>query len=266
MCDPGTFSDEVGQVACKPCPEMDGRQGVTRSRGARALEQCHERCSAGRYFDENSGLCRPCGHGFYQSIEGSFICQRCERGLTTGTKEAVSAEECREECESGLQLSAGGGCEICQRGTFRTKGIHAACIQCPQDRTTAGPGASSPEECALPICLAGTYLSENNGKYECISCARGFYQPEAMQTKCLKCEESTSTKGIGSTSEDECTNPCQVHGEQVLCDANADCLYLAEEDDYVCECKDGFNKTSTGKCTGEYYVVFVLNILYCVFF
>ncbi|XP_018013808.1 sushi, von Willebrand factor type A, EGF and pentraxin domain-containing protein 1 isoform X2 [Hyalella azteca] len=248
MCEAGSFSNEVGQVACKPCPEVNGRQGVTRSRGSRSLDQCHERCSAGRYYDEKSGLCRPCGYGFYQPDEGSFMCQRCDRGLTTGTKEAVSADECREECESGLQLSVGGGCEVCPRGTFRTKGVHAACIQCPQDRTTNNPGASSPEECALPICLAGTFLSETDNIYKCIPCPRGTFQPEAMQTSCIKCTESTSTKGTGSTSPEECTNPCQVHGEQVLCDANADCLYLAEQDDYICECKDGFNKTESGEC------------------
>ena len=251
LCPQGTFSDEVGQIECKPCPEMDGRPGVTRSRGSRFLEQCHERCSAGRYFDEKTSICRPCGYGFFQPQDGSFSCMRCERGLTTGTNEAVTAEECREECESGLQLSPGGGCEVCQRGTFRTKGVHASCIQCPRDRTTTGPGAASPEECVLPICLAGSYLSEENSEYECVQCPRGTYQPETMQTSCITCDESTSTKDIGSTSAEDCTNPCQVHGEQVLCDANADCLYLFDKDDYICECKDGFNKTENGQCLGK---------------
>jgi ribosomal protein L37E len=51
-----------------------------------------ERCPAGKYYDEDAGLCRSCGHGFFQPNEGSFQCFLCGLGKTTRTTEAVSAE------------------------------------------------------------------------------------------------------------------------------------------------------------------------------
>ncbi|XP_042883171.1 sushi, von Willebrand factor type A, EGF and pentraxin domain-containing protein 1-like isoform X2 [Penaeus japonicus] len=250
-CDLGTYQNEMGQVACKACPQRAGRQGVTKIPGSRSAEDCQERCAAGRYFDEQMGVCRSCGYGYFQPDEGKFSCKRCDRGLTTRTKEAVSSSECREECESGLQLGATGPCEPCPRGTYRTKGIHSSCIRCPADRTTQGPGASSLEECSLPICIAGTFLSNS----ECLPCPKGYYQPEALQTVCLSCPQDTSTRDVGATSEDECSNPCEVHGEQMLCDSNALCLFISETSDFECRCKPGFNGT------GEYCVDNCLN--YC---
>lgn len=51
-----------------------------------------ERCLAGKYFDHEAGLCRSCGHGFYQPNEGSFSCLLCGLGKTTRTTEGVSQE------------------------------------------------------------------------------------------------------------------------------------------------------------------------------
>lgn len=250
-CELGSYQNEIGQVACKPCPQIAGRGGVTKNTGARSVGECQERCAAGRYFDEEIGVCRSCGYGYYQPEEGKFACTRCARGLTTRTREAVSSSECREECESGLQLGKTGPCEPCQRGTYRTKGIHAACVPCPQDRTTLGPGASTVEECSLPTCTAGTFLSSLNGVHECLKCPKGTYQPEALQTSCIDCPQDTSTRDVGATSLEECSNPCEVHGEKMLCDPNALCLFIADTNDFECQCKPGFN--GTGKyCSGEY--------------
>lgn len=51
-----------------------------------------ERCPAGKYLDPEAGLCRSCGHGFYQPNEGSFSCMLCGLGKTTRTTEAVAQE------------------------------------------------------------------------------------------------------------------------------------------------------------------------------
>ncbi|XP_064091137.1 sushi, von Willebrand factor type A, EGF and pentraxin domain-containing protein 1-like isoform X2 [Macrobrachium nipponense] len=242
-CDSGTYQNELGQVTCKPCPDIAGRQGVTKTTGARSVEECQERCAAGRYFDEDLGVCRSCGYGYYQPMEGKFSCKRCERGLTTRTNDAVSASECREECESGQQLGTTGPCEPCPRGTYRTKGIHASCVRCPESRTTLQSGAASIEECSLKICIAGTFLSNLNSVYECLPCPKGTYQPEGEQTSCIDCPQDTSTADVGSTSMNDCSNPCEVHGEKMHCDPNALCLFITESNDFDCQCKPGFNGT-----------------------
>lgn len=145
-----------------------------------------------------------------------------------------------------MQLALDGKCEPCPRGTYRMQGIQAACIACPLGRTTPKVGASSNEECSLPVCTPGTYL--NGTLNSCIPCKKGWYQPESQQTTCIACPPNTSTKGTAATSKAECTNPCEMNGPEMHCDSNAYCLLIPETSDFKCECKPGFN--GTGKfCT-----------------
>lgn len=54
-----------------------------------------------------------------------------------------------------MQLATEGECEPCPRGTFRTQGVEPTCQICPVGRTTPKTGATTIEECSLPICLPG---------------------------------------------------------------------------------------------------------------
>lgn len=60
-----------------------------------------------------------------------------------------------------MHLGVEGECEPCPRGTYRTQGVEPACQQCPAGRTTKQSGASSIEECSLPICVPGKDTSIN---------------------------------------------------------------------------------------------------------
>lgn len=91
-CAVGSYQSESGQLQCSVCPAIAGRQGVTVSTGARSASQCKEKCPVGKYYDDEAGLCRSCGYGFYQPSEGSFKCLLCGLGKTTRTTEAVSRE------------------------------------------------------------------------------------------------------------------------------------------------------------------------------
>lgn len=149
-------------------------------------------------MDPETGLCRPCGYGFFQSNEGSFSCELCGLGQTTRTAEATSREECRDECVSGMQLGADGRCEPCPRGTYRAQGVQPACQSCPLGRTTPKVGASAVEECSLPVCAPGSYL---NGTINmCVECKKGFYQSESQQTSCIACPPNHSTKTTAAVS------------------------------------------------------------------
>lgn len=158
-----------------------------------------ERCPAGKYLDTDTGLCQPCGYGFYQSNEGSFSCEICGLGQTTRIPEATSKSECRDECKSGMQLGVDGKCEACPRGSYRTQGVQPACAACPIGRTTPKAGASSIEECSLPVCAPGTYL--NGTVNVCVECGKGFYQPEQQQTFCVPCPPNHSTKTNAAVSQ-----------------------------------------------------------------
>ncbi|KAH1029276.1 uncharacterized protein LOC109533262 isoform X1 [Dendroctonus ponderosae] len=250
-CPQGSYQSESGQSQCMECPVIAGRPGVTVSSGARSAADCKERCPAGKFYDHEAGLCRSCGHGFYQPEEGAFGCQICGLGKTTRTNEAVSVKECRDECANGQQLAQDGRCEPCPRGTYRSQGVQAACVGCPIGRTTPKSGAITIEECSLPVCSAGSYL--NGTLNSCIPCKRGFYQPESQQTTCISCPPNTSTKGPAAKSKSECTNPCEMNGQEMHCDPNAYCLLIPETSDFKCECKPGFNGTGkecTDSCDG----------------
>ena len=86
-CPPGTYFDEAEQVctkcargfynpdfaqrACTKCPSINGAvDGVTETEGATSASDCKERCGAGTYYDQVTGLCRHCGFGRYQPEEG----------------------------------------------------------------------------------------------------------------------------------------------------------------------------------------------------
>ncbi|XP_045468348.1 sushi, von Willebrand factor type A, EGF and pentraxin domain-containing protein 1 isoform X2 [Harmonia axyridis] len=238
-CPQGTYQSETGQMQCTQCPVIAGRPGVTVGIGARSASDCKERCPAGKFYDHEAGLCRSCGHGFYQPNEGSFSCDICGLGKTTRTTEAVSAKECRDECEGGKQLGADGKCELCPKGSYRSHGIQAACQACPLGRTTPKTGATTIEECSIPVCSPGSYL--NSTLNNCIECRKGFYQPEPQQTSCISCPPNTSTDGPGTSSREECTNPCVSGKPPMNCDKNAFCLLVGDE--FKCECKQGFNGT-----------------------
>lgn len=197
-CPVGSYQSESGQLKCSSCPVIAGRPSVTVGPGARSAADCKERCPAGKYYDDLAGLCRSCGHGFYQPNEGSFSCLLCGLGKTTRTAEAVSREECRDECGSGQQLAVEGKCEPCPRGSYRTQGVQAACQACPVGRTTPNMGSAAIEECSLPVCEPGTYL--NGTLNECMECKKGTYQSEPQQTFCIPCPPNTSTKGTAAVS------------------------------------------------------------------
>lgn len=60
----------------------------------------------------------------------------------------------------GEQLGGDGGCEACPQGTWRANGAGAACAPCPPGTTTPQEGASTPDQCSLPVCKPGK-LSNN---------------------------------------------------------------------------------------------------------
>lgn len=58
---------------------------------------------------------------------------------------------------TGEQLGSDGGCEACPRGTWRATSVSAACVSCPPGTTTPQGGASSADQCSLPVCKPGKY-------------------------------------------------------------------------------------------------------------
>jgi len=237
-CPLGQYNSEDAQLQCTDCPVFQGLPGVTQTPGSTKESDCKKSCPAGRYFDVITGLCRTCGHGRYQSEPGQFSCIMCPVGFTTRTKEAITPDECRAECNDGQQLDLDGNCVSCPQGTYRRKGIQLACMECPIGYTTAKVGSTEASACSLPICTPGNYL--NATLNSCTPCPRGYYQDESQQTECIECPPDTSTKNEGADDPTLCTNRCKVPGGEQLCDKNADCLFHPGNNSLSCRCKLGY--------------------------
>lgn len=245
-CPISSYQEENRATQCKLCPSINSKLGVTATTGARSADQCKERCSAGKYYDDFAGLCRPCGYGYYQPIEGSFACVACGPGLTTRSMEPTSKHECRPECEPGQQLSSLGSCEPCPQGYFRPRG-RPSCELCPAGYTTETAGSIERRQCNLILCSAGQYLNVTNDR--CQECPKGYYQPNQQRdTQCISCPSDTTTDLEGSTHLDNCTNPCFINGQAQMCQANSYCVFSKETQNYTCECKPKYRMDDNEQC------------------
>ncbi|KHJ83888.1 GCC2 and GCC3, partial [Oesophagostomum dentatum] len=127
LCSEGEYQPLAGRTECFKCPEGQ----ITAGEGAINENECKESCPAGNYFDLALSKCAPCGYGFFQPRPGAFECAACDVGKTTMSETAVSEEECRDECPDGEHLSSSGSCQPCPAGSYRTRGEHKQCVQCP---------------------------------------------------------------------------------------------------------------------------------------
>lgn len=245
-CPVSTYQDENRATQCKQCPAINSKPGVTSATGARSADQCKERCRPGKYYDDQAGLCRACGHGYYQPSEGAFACIACGPGLTTRSMEPVSKHECRPECEPGQQLNSLGSCEPCAPGYFRQRG-RPSCEQCPAGYTTETAGSTERRQCNLLLCPAGHYLNVTLDR--CQECPRGSYQPnQQRETQCISCSPDTTTDHEGATSQDNCTNPCFINGQAQMCQPNSYCVFSRETQNYTCECKPKYRMDEQEQC------------------
>lgn len=78
-------------------------------------------------------------------------------------------------------------------------------------------------------CPAGSYLK--NGGKECAQCPYGTYQDETGKTTCKACPSGTTTKYVGSTSQDTC----------VQCPGDLNCTHgcYYRDGNAYCKCKGG---------------------------
>ncbi|PAV81132.1 hypothetical protein WR25_22379 isoform C [Diploscapter pachys] len=154
LCAEGDYQPLTGRTECFKCPTGQ----ITPGKGAIYEQECKPNCPPGHQLDAATSTCVPCGFGFYQPSGGSFTCIACGVGKTTLTDKATSEQECRDECPDGEQLSHAGICQACPVGSYRTRGEHKQCIECPIGTTTEGKSSTRREQCNTPRCNPGQFL------------------------------------------------------------------------------------------------------------
>lgn len=93
-------------------------------------------------------------------------------------------------------------CRDCAQGTYQDLQGAESCKPCPIGTHTRHNGSSSMTNC-IPVCGPGTF--SRDGLVPCAKCQFGTYQPDTSQTACLACSASQTTKNVGATQLNECT-------------------------------------------------------------
>jgi len=207
LCDIGTYKDNRQglQGLCTACPP-DYR---TPTRGATTVLNCTiYKCPVGYAANAGNTGCEPCAVGYYQDVEYSEDCRKCEPdSYSTRDTASTSPADCEAYCDAGYEKKEDGSCVACTRGFYKDNnmGLFSNCTPCSSFYTTLGSASTSVLECSIRTCPPGTRISGN----DCIGCEMGTYQPLEYQTSCLQCPPNKSTRTVNATSETQCEDYCQ---------------------------------------------------------
>uniref|UniRef100_A0A0N4ZHL7 Delta-like protein n=1 Tax=Parastrongyloides trichosuri TaxID=131310 RepID=A0A0N4ZHL7_PARTI len=144
-CPIGTYQSREGELSCVQCPDTTTTIGI----GSVTPDECKPSCEPGHYFNTQTSICEECGVGMYQPEKGKFECYACGVGQTTLLSHSVSADDCRDECPDGEQMTIAGVCQNCPIGTYRTKGQQRQCELCPEGTTTEFTRSTHKLECNI---------------------------------------------------------------------------------------------------------------------
>ncbi|OAF65628.1 hypothetical protein A3Q56_06657, partial [Intoshia linei] len=199
-CSMGFYKDnsEVNNY-CLSCPMFH----TTKSIASISLDDCSVHiCPIG--FELIVYECSACKIGFYKSVTGNDeLCKPCGANTSTKYIGSISITECNILlCDPGTE-EVDGVCVDCKLGTYKDNNFaFATCQNCPEYYTTLLSGSTDSDMCILHICLEG--YEEINER--CEPCNIGYYknnrEPNIL---CTACTSPRTTRGVGSTSEFECS-------------------------------------------------------------
>uniref|UniRef100_A0A914ZJI3 EGF-like domain-containing protein n=2 Tax=Parascaris univalens TaxID=6257 RepID=A0A914ZJI3_PARUN len=165
-------------------------------------------CERGKFHNETTGICEPCGRGHYQTRSGRARCESCPHGYTTINLGSTTANDCVVECPAGtyLELSTG-HCELCGYMAYQPDRGSTSCRLCPSGTVSVSMNATSLSHC-IGNCPPGQRHTPDG---DCEPCPVGFFK-SPNDVLCRPCDPSTTTEAVGSTSERQCVLPSCPRG------------------------------------------------------
>ncbi|XP_012942656.1 uncharacterized protein LOC101855048 [Aplysia californica] len=202
-------------------------------------------CGPGSYYSENA-TCELCERGSYTSGPNETSCTKCSDSKTTLQAGSNSDADCVENCSLGSFYNVtSGSCQQCFRNFYQDESGRQYCHPCPVSHGTEQGGANSSSLC-VSFCDPGFEIEASG----CVECERGYFREGVIQDQCKKCPDSNfTTRGNGSTSQDDCNIPVCPPGQYVnhtvsdtyVCQ---DCdygLYQDEEAQFSCKpCQENY--------------------------
>ena len=205
---------------CQPCPPFQRRlqNESTCVNGTRAYPEpsdgyCLHKCSVGKFFNNESGICDWCDYGYFQNSTSVLnpVCHRCPAGNTTTFVGATSEKDCMYQCRKG-QFPKHPSCFDCAIGYFMPYegNRYPQCYKCPFGKTTLNVGSVNQTNC-VDICTVGEYFNITQGA--CLLCPNNTYQDEEVpgnKLSCKMCPSNSVTLSPGATSINSCLGPCSI--------------------------------------------------------
>ncbi|XP_078619238.1 uncharacterized protein LOC144886476 [Branchiostoma floridae x Branchiostoma japonicum] len=189
-------------------------------------------CGTGRYHDGDQDDCVNCPVGTYQNQFGQISCIPCPERFTTIREEARNITKCLPMCPQGQYSTTGvEPCSPCPKDTYQPMHGSTQCLPCPNGTRTTNNGAKSVDSCQEP-CAAGRFSFR--GVQPCQPCTKGRYQPSTGKTSCLPCEPHLTTVTDGSSSINDCKDPCN----EIICKNGGTCTFISGNTS--CCCLTGF--------------------------
>ncbi|XP_046472081.1 sushi, von Willebrand factor type A, EGF and pentraxin domain-containing protein 1 isoform X1 [Neodiprion pinetum] len=151
------------------------------------------------------------------------------------------------KCPSGtFHNTTKNRCQSCPLGEYQEDVGSSTCKKCPEHTSTKRKHSKRTSDC-LNFCRPGYYSRRKRHHKStlafepCVTCAKGFYQPDYAQLKCIPCPANTTTYNRGSYSIDECLvidhadkDPCHKNP----CHNGGKCVPVGS--DFKCECIGDF--------------------------
>ncbi|KAK3784027.1 hypothetical protein RRG08_025221 [Elysia crispata] len=272
VCPPGQQETAPGSLQCAPCPQGTYRNAslvsrfnpcqdcptgfTTHSEGVDHIDDCSmAACPAGQFVNVTDNQCYSCDYGYYQPQKWQTGCEKCRPEFTTVNTGSVNEMDCKFFCPPGQEESPPQSqqCQPCARGFWRSQTLDMRfenCTACTGEMTTQGQGATSPSDCMIRICKAGTF--RNSTTNECVDCPHDSYQNEDLQEECKPCLNDRQTRNKGSKDLTDCEFVCpaglEVDKSGVSCSPCERGTYKDETMTFekCANCSDGTTTDSTG--------------------
>uniref|UniRef100_A0A0N5ARB9 Sushi, von Willebrand factor type A, EGF and pentraxin domain-containing protein 1 n=1 Tax=Syphacia muris TaxID=451379 RepID=A0A0N5ARB9_9BILA len=159
------------------------------------------KCSKGKFYNQDSGVCEDCPLNTYKEEEGVGECLSCPDNLITGTTGAMLLSDCYKNCTPGWYYSSDtGNCLQCGKGRYQMEYGTTECYPCPPGSTTSITNAITQDECNV-FCPAGSAM---NSEENCVLCSPGTYRADDNKiATCTSCDIGFTSE-IGSKTPYEC--------------------------------------------------------------
>ena len=178
VCDAGSFSTGVGQVAPEACTQ----------------------CATGTYSAlpgaAASSVCTVCSNGSYAALPGSTTCAMCP-GNSSAPAGATNSSQCT--CNPGFRADDSGNCVAC---ALSENCVDGAPTSCPPQSTPSGDTPGS----LVCTCVIGYHAVApqlRNATYLCTPCEPGLFGVDGGT--CEACSAGTYQTGSGVTDPSACT-------------------------------------------------------------